>query len=131
MTPKISDRLSSGFLRFINRFFIEKFNNSVEYPKILDFKFEIQTKDSKDVIIYYWTVESNEKDFNEVSNSSKPASAYWDTDLGDFDFVYVSFVMFAEFEIFFNLRGSYEPIPKQVFMTLKNGDREFTYDADS
>ena len=131
MSPKISDRLSSGFLRFVNRFFIEKFNNSVEYPKILDFKFEIQSKDLKDTIIHYWTLEANEKDFNEVSNSSKPASAYWDTDLGDFDFVYVSFVMFAEFEIFFNLRSSYEPIPKQVFMTLKNGDREFTYDADS
>ena len=131
MNPKISDRLSSGFLKLVNHAFIEKFNDQVSYPKILDFKFEIEPKGPKNMIIYYWTVEVNEKDFNEVSNSSKPASAYWDTDLGDFDFVYVSFVMFAEFEIFFNLRSSYEPIPKQVFMTLKNGDREFTYDADS
>jgi hypothetical protein len=131
MNPKISDRLSSGFLKFVNHAFIEKFNDLVSYPKILDFKFKIEPKGPKNMIIYYWTVEVNEKDFNEVSNSSKPASAYWDTDLGDFDFVYVSFVMFAEFEILFNFRSSYEPIPKQVFMTLKNGDREFTYDADT
>lgn len=123
MSSKIDKNIVNGYERFLNSFFIPKFEGY--YPKVNYVNFSI---DDDGGYNYYFDLDVNEQDFDKISTDNgdarKGVRNYWDTDVADFDYAYVTGVILPKYEKLFGLNKSKKT---NVQMNINNEGRNFMF----
>lgn len=123
MSGKIDKNIINGYEKFLNSIFVPKFEGY--YPKVNYINFSI---DDDGAYNYYFDLDVNEQDFDTISQDNgdekKRSSNYWDTDVADFDYAYVTAVVLPKYEKLFGLNKSKRT---NTQININNNGRNFMF----
>ena len=124
MSDKVHNDLIKGYEKFLNNFFKPKVDSDF-YHKVNFINFSMDDEGNHH---YYFDLDVTEQDFDKISKDTGDARKgvwnYWNTDVADFDYNYVTGVELPKYYELFGFKR-----PKNVYsqININNGGRNYMF----